>query len=74
MRGVNGLGAQVLHTRPVRYRSKATGRWVTEAFAREHPDETYAVNRGTPVTLAVAGLGALLVLAVSAGVFYRARR
>jgi hypothetical protein len=60
--------------RPARYRSKTTGQYVSEDFARDHPDETYSVNRNasTPLVFAV-GIG-LLGLALAAGLAYRARR
>jgi hypothetical protein len=73
VRAVNTLASQLFNTRPVRYRSKTTGRYVSEEFAREHRDETYAVNRGASRPLALAGLAALLGLAVSAGLYYRSR-
>jgi len=65
----------MLHRRPARYRSKESGQFVSEAFAREHPDEAYAVNRGVsaPVVGAVAG-GLVAVAALAAGTAYRARR
>lgn len=59
---------------PARYRSRVTGRYVSEDFAREHPDEAHAVNR-RPVAplIPVLAIG-VLGLAAAAAIVYRSRR
>jgi hypothetical protein len=56
---------------PPRFRSKTTGRYVSEDFAREHPDETYAVNRRISPLLVCAVAAGLLGAVVAAGIYYR---
>jgi hypothetical protein len=58
---------------PARYRSKTTGQFVSEDFAREHPDDAYAVGGRAPLLLLGLAAG-LLGLAVAAGLVYRSRR
>ncbi len=64
----------MIKPRPVRYRSRTTGRFVSEDFARDHPEETYVVGSRGAVLLLVAGSAGLLVLAMAAGILYRSRR
>jgi hypothetical protein len=65
----------MLRHRPARYRSKESGQFVSEGFAREHPDEAYPVNRrvSAPMVGAVAG-GLVGVAALATGTYLRARR
>jgi hypothetical protein len=72
-RGLNPLVSRVFDAGPARYRSKTTGRYVSEDWSREHSDEAYPVNRSVPrlaLAAALVGIG----LAVSAGIVYRSRR
>ena len=56
---------------PARYRSRATGQYVSEDFAREHPEEPYAVNRRISPLLVCAVAAGLLGAVVAAGIYYR---
>lgn len=64
----------MFNRQPVRYRSKTTGQYVSEDFAREHPDETYAVDRRISPLLVCALAAGLLGVFVGAGIYYRSRR
>lgn len=66
--------SRMLGRHSVRYRSKATGRYVSEEFAREHPDETRAVNAGLSRGLGVAVGAGLLAVAIAGGIYSRRRR
>jgi hypothetical protein len=58
---------------PARYRSKATGQYVSFDFANEHPDEAYRVNRTASPALVSAAVGGLLAASVAGGLLYRSR-
>jgi hypothetical protein len=64
----------MFNRRPPRYRSKTTGQYVSEDFAREHPRETYAVNRSVSPLLVCAVATGLLGVVVATGIYYRSRR
>jgi hypothetical protein len=66
--------SRTLGRRPVRYRSKATGRYVSEEFAREHPEETRAVNARLSRGLGLAVGAGLLAVAIAGGMYSRRRR
>jgi hypothetical protein len=57
-----------------RYRSKATGRYVSEEFAREHPDETRAVDARPSRGLGLAVGAGLFAVAIAGGIVSRRRR
>jgi hypothetical protein len=64
----------MFNQQPARYRPRTTGQYVSEDFAREHPDETYAVNRRVSPLLMGAVAAGLLGVVVAAGIYYRSRR
>ncbi len=63
----------MLNRGTARYRSKATGQYVSFDFAREHPDEAYRVNRTASPARVAAVVGGLLAASVAAGALYRLR-
>ena len=69
-----GLFTPVFNAHPARYRSRATGRYVSEDFARRHPDEAYSVNPRISAPLLVGIASGFLVIAAGAGTYLRSRR
>jgi hypothetical protein len=73
-RGLTGMASTMASARPRRYRSTSTGRYVSEEFAREHPDDTRAVGRRPSRPVVLGALVVLIGLGVSAAAYHRAQR